>query len=100
MKPKPADGERIRRIGLRSGQAATYISEKTGEPFAHNTLRFYLRRARAERAAGRDRRGLFPEPDYVDPLTGWNFWLPATLDRWLIERPGKGHRSDLDAGSV
>lgn len=84
-------GDADRRRLLSSGRAAKRLG------ITRNTLNSYLRDAREERAAGRDRPGLFPEPDYVDELTGFKFWLPETLDQWdRVDRLGQGHRSDLD----
>ncbi|ORM14094.1 hypothetical protein [Prescottella equi] len=40
-----------------------------------------------------DRRGYLPEPD---AKVGRNYgWLPATIDAWHENRPGRGSRTDL-----
>lgn len=57
------------------------------------TLRSYLCRARAERAAGRDRFSLMPEPDGRHADGAW-WWYPATVDAWSAVRPGPGARTD------
>lgn len=42
---------------------------------------------------GYDRRGYLPEPDVQ---VGRTFgWAPATIDAWLLTRPGAGARTDL-----
>ncbi|MDO5746083.1 MAG: transcriptional regulator [Actinomycetaceae bacterium] len=40
------------------------------------------------------RKGLLPEPDAK--IGRVNGWLPETIDKWNAERPGRGHRTDLE----
>lgn len=64
------------------------------------TFRKELRRARRERAAGRDRPGLLPEPDGaasrdVNGQDRGFWWYEGTIEAWLAARPGAGTRTDL-----
>lgn len=83
--------QHIARDGLTSGQVARRLG------VSRETIKNYLHVARVERAAGRDRPGLMPEPDYTDPLSGWNYWLPASIDAWEAARVGAGNRPDWAA---
>lgn len=43
--------------------------------------------------SGYVRKGLTPEPDAtIGRVSGW---LPATIDKWNANRPGRGARTDL-----
>jgi hypothetical protein len=41
------------------------------------------------------KRGQAPPPDGRDEGFGRDYWLPATLDAWMANRPGAGARTDL-----
>ena len=77
--------EAIARLG--SAQVATRLG------ITVSTLRGSLCRARQERAAGRGRFSLMPEPDGRNPDGSW-WWYPATVDAWSAVRPGPGTRTD------
>lgn len=71
---------------------ASEAAERAG--VATSTWRAYVARARQERAAGRDRPNLAPEPDgHYDARTPW--WYATTVDAWNRHRPGAGARTDL-----
>ena len=62
------------------------VSDRTG--ISVGTLRRYLTQARTNRANGTPTRSDMPEPDTMfgrSPV-----WRPATIDRWMRRRPGKG----------
>lgn len=60
-----------------SHRAAAYVGEKP------KTWTSYVSRRQA------------PQPDGYDQGLGRNYWLKATLDAWLKNRPGQGARTDL-----
>jgi predicted DNA-binding transcriptional regulator AlpA len=62
------------------------VSERTG--IGVPTLRRYLTKARANRAAGTPTDSDMPEPDAMFGRSP--AWKPRTIDRWLKRRPGKG----------
>lgn len=68
-------------------QALTTRRKRTVRP---TTVRGYAHRAQAERAAGRDRPGLFPAPDGREPISGWPYWYPLSIALFELSRPGQG----------
>lgn len=62
------------------------VSERTG--IQSKTLRVYLAQANRRREEGTSKPGDIPPPDEVfgqSPV-----WKPATIDKWLARRPGRG----------
>lgn len=63
--------------------SSTEAAEAAG--LSPNTFRSYMR------------KGLAPNPDVVvgarQPIYGW---LPETVDHWMANRVGRGHRTDLE----
>ena len=62
------------------------VAERTG--IKPRTLRVYLAQANRRREEGTSKPGDIPPPDEIfgqSPV-----WKPATIDRWLARRPGKG----------
>lgn len=74
---------------MTSAEVADYLNIKV------STWRWQVRHGHTERAAGRDRPGLAPEPDQREALSGWMRWRRSTIDRYQASRLGRGARTDL-----
>lgn len=81
---EPADTDR-----LTSPLFAQYLGVLT------DTFESYRSRGRKARAAGRDRRGLPPEPDGHEPLSGTAWWWGSTARKFKADRPGQGSKAHL-----
>ena len=74
--------------GLMADQYLGYDAVSLRVGIGVPTLRKYLSQARAKRRAGVHSLADFPEPDTI--VANSPGWRPATIDRWVKHRTGRG----------